>query len=228
MRILLLTAVTMAGLVACLGTPAWAEEHERERPVPEEVELLKMEAERLADRGHPDQAEMLLEEAERLMEGDHGEHEEWGEHGESEIEAVHVRLRQMYAEIEELTELGRHDAAEEVAREARELEELLERDRGERRFEVEHFPEDEERHEMARRREHFRAAIENLHEAGAHDYAEGLEEQLAEMERHMHRSRGPEAHVEELIGAIQELHAEVRELRELVAHLQERVAQFSD
>jgi len=231
MRTLLFAAGAIAFLAAGLGASAWAQEQERERPVPEQVERLKMEAERQADSGHPDKAEALIAEAERLMRAEHGEHEEWGEddeRDEGETEDIHTRLRAMHAEIEELTDLGRHDEAEDWAREARQLEEALERDRGERPHEMERSPEGNEREEMERRMHHFRAAIENLVEAGAHDRAADLENQLAEMERHMERPSGPEAHIEELTLAVQQLHGQVRELREVVAHLQARVAELSE
>jgi len=231
MKTILFAAGALACLAAAFGAPTWAQERERERTVPEQVEHLETEAERLAESGHPDQAAALLEAAERLTEREHGEREEWGELDESDVyeaEAIPIRLRDMQAKIAELTELGRINEAEYVASEVRELKRALERDHGEYEYERESSSFDYEGNEIERRIHHFTAAIENLHEAGAHDQAEELENQLAEWEEHRQGPRGPEAHIEELTRAVQQLHAQVRELREVVAQLQERVAQFSE
>jgi beta-lactamase regulating signal transducer with metallopeptidase domain len=152
-------------------------------------------------------------------------------------EQLKGRLAELRAKIDRLVQEGRHELAERLEGEAREIIELLEG-----RPEP---PPPGPGEELQRRIGHLKVAIENLHAAGLHDQAEGL---VREVDRLIEEHRGligrppepprpPEPRerpvppelaerLEQQGQAIRELHGAVNELREQISQLREMVQQL--
>ena len=136
--------------------------------------------------------------------------------------AVSRRIEQLQREHARLKEAGRHEEAELVAREAREIMRVVERERERPRRESEQR--EHHREEAHRRLEHLHRAIENLHEAGLEDQARRLAEQAERIERelggrrdrprrHEEEGHNDHKHAEHLEREVHELREEMQDLR---------------
>lgn len=148
-----------------------------------------------------------------------------GPRGGPDRERIQARLEELKNAHHRAQEAGRGDEAERLAREARELMQLLERTAGERP------PVPPEGDDLPRRMHHLRVAIENLRAAGLHDQANAL---ARDAERLAHGERpepprdmpapGPqlERAVHELRDQVQDLRHQLEEIRQHLRNLAER------
>ncbi len=148
------------------------------------------------------------------------------EMAERERDELARRVDELMEAHERAAREGRHEEAERLLREAKQIRRNLARhgDRPE-------GPPPEEREEMERRMHHVRVAVENLHAAGFHEQADQLAQQ---MKRLLHgrpepgppprdpRREGP-AHPEGLERVLHELHGAIGQLNERMEALSARM-----
>jgi len=143
-----------------------------------------------------------------------------------EREELGRRVEELKRKITELSEAGRHEEAEQLKRQGREMMQRFQ-ERFARPDQPRHQPEGRRPEDMERRIGHVKVAIENLRAAGMHDAAERLAQ---EVERAIHGDRGhregppPDQRdraFQELRGEVQQMRREMNEIREHLKRLLE-------
>ena len=184
----------------------------------EKVKAMQREAAELAKHGQHEEAENLKRQALAMLE----EAEHLHHHRPDRRKAEMMEMKELLKELRrEEKEIAGHPGEEERLADIRKEAEHVQRKLRELSGHP-HHEHDGPQHEIPRRLEHMRIAVDHLHEAGLHDIANHVAERAEATERELHqhheRHGGDVMHkimkqLDELRHDVRRLHDEVNELK---------------